>query len=204
MDSALSDHPADVLIEGPNLLGRGFHRYEQYQVRHPESAAHSRDVVRVGRVVAILAVDLARDEIVLIREFRLGAHLATGRGDVIEVPAGRVEEDEPPADAARRECMEEAGVAPEKLVSLFSVMPSPGMSDEHQFFFLALVDASKVPPEAGAADENERTRPLRVPIGDALRALERGDLCYGAAVFALQWLALNRARLSDIARDGVR
>ena len=202
MDDVLSDHPADVLIEGPNLLGRGFYRYEQYRVAHPGDAARWRDVVRVGRVVVILAINLERDEIVLIREFRLGAHLATGRGDVVEVPAGRVERDESLADAARRECLEEAGVAPEKLVPLFSVMPSPGMSDEHQFFFLALVDASKVPPKAGSAREHEQTRPMHVPIDDALRMLERGELCYGAAVFALQWLALNRARLGDIVRRG--
>jgi ADP-ribose pyrophosphatase len=202
MDDALSDHPADVLIEGPHLLGRGFYRYEQYQVARAGDDAHSRDVVRVGRVVVILAVDLARDEIVLIREFRLGAHLATGKGDVVEVPAGRVEGDEPLAEAARRECLEETGVAPGKLVPLFSVMPSPGMSDEHQFFFLALVDASKVPEQAGATHEHEETRPMRVCIDDALGALERGHIHYGAAIFALQWLALNRGRLAEIARRG--
>src|SRR5438477_10017594 len=101
MDDALADHPADVLLGEPQLLGCGFYRYEQYQVALPGGQARSRDVVRVGRVVVILAIDLARDEIVLIREFRLGAHLATGEGDVVEVPAGRVEGDEPLAEAAR-------------------------------------------------------------------------------------------------------
>ena len=85
---------------------------------------------------------------------------------------------------------------------LFSVMPSPGMSDEHQFYFLALVDASKVPERAGAAHEHEETRPMRVRIDDALSALERGHIHYGAAIFVLQWLALNRGRLADIVRNG--
>mgnify|MGYP001119557514 CR=1 FL=1 len=38
---------------------------------------------------AVLPIDLDRDEIVLIRQFRLGAHLALGKVDLVEVPAGR-------------------------------------------------------------------------------------------------------------------
>ena len=64
----------------------------------------TRDVVRVGRVVVIVPVDLERDEVVLIRQFRLGAHLAIGQGDLVELPAGRVEHGEELVDAARREC----------------------------------------------------------------------------------------------------
>jgi ADP-ribose pyrophosphatase len=70
------------------------------------------------------------------------------------------------------------------------------------FFFLAAVDASQVPERAGAADEQEDTRPLRVPIDRALKALEEGSLHYGAAIVSLQWLALNRAKLAEIVKRG--
>ena len=83
---------------------------------------------------------------------------------------------------------------------IFDLMPSPGSSDEHMFFFLGVVDAAKVPERAGAAHEQENTRPLRVPIGRALEALKAGRLHYGAAVLGLQWLALNRHRLREIRR----
>jgi ADP-ribose pyrophosphatase len=59
-----------------------------------------------------------------------------------------------------------------------------------------------VPARAGAAHEQEDTRPLCVPIERALEALKAGELHYGAAVLALQWLALNRGRLREIARMG--
>ena len=199
-DSDLSDAAVEVELAGPENRGGGFFRYERYRVQL-DSATAVRDTLRVGRIAVILPIDLGRDEIVLIRQFRLGAHLALGRGDMVEVPAGRVEPGEDVAGAARRECQEEIGVVPHALVPLFDLMPSPGSSDEHMFFFLGTVDASKVPERAGAAHEQEHTRPLRVPISRALDALKAGNLHYGAAVVALQWLALNRGRLTEIARQ---
>ena len=71
-------------------------------------------------------------------------------------------------------------------------------------FFLGVVDAAKVPERAGAAHEQEETRPMRVPIDRALAALAAGGLHYGAAVLGLQWLALNRDRLAEIARRAHR
>jgi ADP-ribose pyrophosphatase len=196
----LSDRALAAQVEGPELLANGYRPYERFRVTLPNSDAgvHERDIVRVGKVVAIVAVDLKRDEIVLVREFRIGAHLATGRGDLVQVPAGRVEKDERLIDAARRECLEEAGVEPTKLVELFGVMPSPAMSDEHHTYFLASVDASKVPEKAGLAAEREETRPIRVKIDDALAAMNSGSMQYGAARFGLQWLQINRGRLAEL------
>ena len=70
------------------------------------------------------------------------------------------------------------------------------------FFFLATVDASKIPERAGLADEQEYIRPRSVPIERALEALEAGTLHYGAAIVSLQWLALNRAKLAEIVQRG--
>ena len=194
----LADAAVEAKLTGPENRGSGFYRTERYRVML-DGATRELDTVRIGRVVVIVPVDLDRDEIVLIRQFRLGAHLALGKGDVVEVPAGRVERGEDVAAAARRECLEETGVAPQALVPILELMPSAGSSDEHMFFFLAVVDASKLPERAGAADEHEDTRPMRIPIDRALEALRAGGLHYGAAVISLQWLALNRSRLRDIA-----
>jgi ADP-ribose pyrophosphatase len=198
----LSDRPADAALSAPELIGRGRYDYERYRVRFAgQDRGMTREVVRVGPVVVILPIDLARDEVVLIRQYRLGAQLALGQGDMVEVPAGHVEPGEEPAEAALRECREETGLTPQRLVPLFSLMPSAGMSDEHMSFFLALVDAGSLPARAGAPHENEETRPMRVPVDRALAALAAGQLHYGAAIAALQWLALNRARLPETARE---
>ena len=201
-ESDLADAAVEVTLAGPEPRGGGFFGYQRYRVQI-DGQEVQREVLRVGRVVVIVPVDLQRDEIVLIRQFRLGAQLSLGLGDVVEVPAGRVEPNEDVTAAALRECQEEIGVLPERLVPIFDLMPSAGSSDEHMFFYLATVDAVKVPERAGAAHEQEETRPLRVSIDRALAALAKGGLHYGAAVVSLQWLALNRPRLAEIARSGV-
>ncbi|NVO14212.1 MAG: NUDIX hydrolase [Rhodoplanes sp.] len=197
----LADTPAEVRLDGPELIGPGFRRFERYSVTIDHGgtpATMSRDILRIGRTVGIIAVDLGRDEIVLIRQFRLASHLATGRGDILEVPAGYVDHGEAPAAAAHRECIEEIGVAPRALREVFSFMPAPGMLEELATIFLVSVDAAQVPDQAGADHEIEHTRPIRVPIDEAIAALGAGTIFNGYLIIALQWLALNRGRLGGL------
>src|SRR5512143_281805 len=110
-DSDLTDLTADVAVSQPELLASGYRDYQRYRLTltgvDGAPAAQVRDILRAGKVVAVLPVDLARDEIVLIRQFRLPAHLANGRGSLLEAVAGRVEPGESLREAARRECTEE-------------------------------------------------------------------------------------------------
>jgi ADP-ribose pyrophosphatase len=199
----IADDRADVEIAGRELLAEGFRSYERLRVRRSgENVARPLDVLRSGPAAAVLPIDPGRDEVVLLRQFRLAAHLANGRGNLVEIVAGHVEADEQPAEAARRECVEEIGVAPGLLVELFTYLTSPGMSDEEIILFLGVVDASGVPERAGAAAEHEETVPMRVPIDAALAALANGTVRNGPLIIALQWLALNRGRLSEIVRMG--
>jgi ADP-ribose pyrophosphatase len=199
---ALADGPADVIVSAPKVLAKGYHSLERFSMtlRSPgrDPLASVRDVLRVGKVTAVLPLDLARREIVLLRQFRLPAHLATGLGELTEIVAGHVEDGETPAEAGLRECVEEIGVRPSALYELFQFIPVPGASDEHAYLYLGLVDASAIPERAGAADEKEATRPMRVPIDTALAALERGVMRNGFLLMALQWLAINRDRLDAI------
>ena len=202
MPDVLADRPADVSVSPPTVLAEGFHDLERFSVelRSPdgETVSSLRDVLRVGKVTAVLPIDLARGELVLIRQFRVAAHLATGKGELVEIVAGHVEAGETPAQAAMRECVEEIGVRPTALYRMFEFLPAPGSIDEYATLFLGTVDAAGVPERAGAADEKEATRPMRVPIETAIAALERGTMHNGFLILALQWLALHRDRLDAI------
>src|ERR1700760_1664873 len=91
----VADSAVEADVSAPKLLAHGYRDYQRFIVRLPGAPqAQQRDVLRGGRVVAMLPVDLKRDEIVLIRQFRLAAHLGNGLGEMVEVPAGRVDPDE--------------------------------------------------------------------------------------------------------------
>jgi ADP-ribose pyrophosphatase len=197
-DPEITDEPADVVIEGREVLARGFRPYERVRARHADGDIETRDVLRAAAAVAVLPIDLARDEVVLIRQFRLPAQLANGTGDLVEIVAGHVEANESARETARRECIEEIGVAPQALIELFSYLTSPGLIDEEITLFLGIVDATRAALAQGG--EREASALLRVPIDAALSALAAGAVRNGPLVVALQWLALNRHRLADIAR----
>jgi ADP-ribose pyrophosphatase len=202
--SSLADEPADAAVSAPELLSDSFRRYERYQVELTTADGaplpQRREVLRVGRVIGVLALDPSRAEVVLIRQFRLAAQLSTGKGELVEIVAGHVESGEAPVAAAQRECLEEIGVAPRALYELFSFMPAPGMLEEYATLYLALVDAADVPLAAGAVHENEQTRPLRVAVDDAIAALADNSAQNGYLILALQWLALNWPRMDEFLR----
>ncbi|OYZ88591.1 MAG: hypothetical protein B7Y01_04580 [Xanthobacter sp. 17-67-6] len=187
---AHGDAAAEVEVSAPHLLGQGFRDYLRYDVRlhhEPGGAAEAsqRDIVVGGRVVAVLCFDPARDRVVLIHQFRLAAHLATGRGRMVEIVAGRVDPGEAPAAAAQRECLEEIGIAPTRLEELFKFMPTPGVTDEICTLYLGIVDSHALPARAGLAHEHEVTAPFTLGLDRGVhheRAVARKDVCYEAVV----------------------
>jgi ADP-ribose pyrophosphatase len=193
----LADRPADVALSPPEALAKGFFDYQRFRLM-VQGLAQTRDVVRAGKVAAVLPVDPVRDEIVLIRQFRLPAYLANGCGDLIETVAGRVEPGEEPAETARRECAEEIGVEPSGLIELFTYLTTPGLTDEEVTVFLAAVDAARVPEHTHVGDE--RIDVVRVSIDAAIEASALGTLRNGPLIIGLQWLALNRGRVADMLR----
>ena len=203
MDGGIADDKADVAVAAPELLAKGFRPYERLRFTVAGDATpRTADILRAGPAAAVLPVDPGRDEIILLRQLRLAAHLANGKGQLVEIVAGHVEGNEQPIATARRECVEEIGVAPSPLIELFSFFTTPGMSDEKITLFLGIVDASRVPRQAGLAAEHEQTLLTRVPIDAALAVLAGGAIHNGPLIVALQWLALNRSRLPEIVRKG--
>ena len=179
-DPRIADESADVVIEGREVLARGFRPYERVRARQAGGEVETRDVLRAGAAVAVLPIDLAREEVVLIRQFRLPAQLANGKGDLVEIVAGHVEANEAHRDTARRECIEEIGVAPQALIELFTYLTSPGLTDEEITLFLGIVDAALAALAEG--DEREASALLRVPIDAALSALAAGTVRNGPLV----------------------
>ena len=98
----------------------------------PNGKKSIRDVVESGNAVVILPID-EDNNTYLVRQYRYAQDM-----ELLEAPAGKMESDEEPSDCAIRELREETGLSAEKLISLGSIMPSPGFLTELLHLFLAI------------------------------------------------------------------
>jgi ADP-ribose pyrophosphatase len=200
----LADRPAEITLSQPKVLASAYRDYHRYHVTiRPHGAppvSQERDVLIAGKVVVVMPIDIVRQEIVLIRQFRLPAHLANGCGDLVEFVAGRVEPNETLVDAARRECREEIGIAPEQTLQLFTYLTTPGLTDEEITIFVGAINMVAVREGPRVTPDGEHLHVGRAPIEDAIRALTRGVIHGSPVVIGLQWLALNREQLPRLLR----
>ena len=191
------------LIERRSLY-EGFRRYTEFDFRednHPtggsgDPSGHApirREMLESHRTIAVLAYDVDSGDLVLIRQFRLGAHLATGRGMLVEIVAGYVDEGEDAETAARRELEEETGLTALAMEKAATFLPSPGMTTEFVTFYVAAVDASRLPEKTGA-DMDEKIFPFRCTLDAALEAADNFEISNVFTLLALNWYARNRAR----------
>jgi ADP-ribose pyrophosphatase len=106
-------------------------------VRFPDgSVSNEFDIVRhpgASAIVPFMSDPTGDDpQLLLLRQYRYAAG-----GYIYEIPAGRLDEGESPADCAARELKEETGCTAEKLVPLTSMFTTPGFTDEVIHLFMA-------------------------------------------------------------------
>ena len=80
---------------------------------------------------AVVALD-ERDQVCLVRQYR---HVASGY--IWELPAGKIDNREPPVRTAQRELEDEAGIRAQSWFSLGTILSSPGVFDETIHLWLA-------------------------------------------------------------------
>lgn len=168
---------------GSRTVGRGkILDYQRLHLLTDNGISVVRDVVRHRGGVGILPV--WGEEVTLIRQYRA----AVGE-DVLEIPAGKLEEDEmEPVEAARRELLEETGLVAERMIDLGEILPSPGYTDERISLFAAegLAEGRRSPDGA----EEEVAKVDRVNFREALEMIESGDIRDAKTVVALlRWTA---------------
>lgn len=149
-----------------------------------------------GDAVTVLPYDPARDEVLLIAQWRAGPH---ARGDShpwpLEVIAGRLDAEESAEDAARREAREEAGLELTALEPIGGYYPSPGVMAEHITSYLALADLSGAGGVHGLEAEGEDIAAIRLGFDEAMALLDRGAVNSATAMISLLQLARRRDAL---------
>jgi 8-oxo-dGTP pyrophosphatase MutT (NUDIX family) len=154
-------------------------RVERFRYEDGEEA--EREVVAHPGAVAVLAVD--GEALILVRQPRE----AVGEPDLLELPAGKLDEGEDPLATARRELAEEVGKGAGRWERVKSFYTSPGFTDEECHVYLAedLHDAE------ADADENERIEIVRWPLDRLDDAIE--ECRDSKTLIGLLWLRARRA-----------
>ncbi len=183
----------------------GYFRVDRYRLRHRKfdggwTAPQSREIFERGHAAAVLLYDPARDAVVLIEQFRIGAYTAQLEPWLIETVAGIIEPGEDAEGVVRREAVEEAGCEITDLLPIGTYLMSPGGSSETIAFFCGRVDSAGAGGIHGLDHEGEDIRVVVLTSDEALARLEAGEIINANAVLPLQWLALNRERLRGIWR----
>ncbi|HLE44516.1 MAG TPA: NUDIX hydrolase [Methylomirabilota bacterium] len=159
-------------------------RREHYTL--PDGRPASLDAVRY-RHVAVVVPLLPDGRVVLLRQFR-----PIVAAVLWEVPAGTIEPGEAPEACARRELGEEAGYRAGRLEPLGEALADPGLTDERLFLFVAR-DLASVPRHLDADEQIEVTA---VPLAEAYRMIERGEILDAGTLVALLRLRLRSERAS--------
>ncbi len=115
----------DMLYEGKVFS------VEKRLILLPNHKKATRDVVITKNAVGILPIT-EDGKIILVKQYRSGP-----MKELLEIPAGKIEEGEDPLMAARRELQEEIGFDSDQMRFLTSVYVSPGILNEKIILYAA-------------------------------------------------------------------
>ena len=148
----------------------------------PQGEQLTRERFEPGHAVAALVFDTSKQQYIVTKQFRIGPE-----GDLLEIAAGMIDQDESPETAVRRELQEELGYEVDALTEIVKMWPSPGTSGETITVYYAEV-SHQSGAGGGLAAEHEHitivplTRPQLIaePWQDAKTLL------------AVQWVQLHK------------
>jgi ADP-ribose pyrophosphatase len=119
-------------------------------------------IVEHPGAVAILPIH-ANGDVVLLKQFR-----PTIGSEIYEIPAGTIEKGEAPLATAKREIIEETGFKAKKWTKIAEFYTAPGFCTELMHVYVA----QGLSPASADGDADEILKPVRMPIGTALKMIQ--------------------------------
>lgn len=163
------------LIHSETLMkGRAF-TIRRDTMKTPDGRETKFDIVEHGGSVIIIPVD-DDGNLLFVRQYRHAAGM-----DLLELPAGTRDGDEPFDQCAAREVREETGMEAGTLTYVGSFYLAPGYSTEYMGVFLA----TDLKPNPLEADADEFLSVEKIPVKQALQMAEHGDMLDAKTLAAL-------------------
>ncbi len=147
----------------------------------PDGKPCKREVVDHAGGASVLYV--REGKVLLVRQFRYPYMEET-----LEIPAGKLNPGEDPAQTAARELAEETGWQPASVEHMFTIYPTPGYSAEKIYIYRAHgVREGQVHP-----DEDEFVTAAFYPIDEVLSMIEKGEIKDAKTIIAVMSLRLQK------------
>ena len=127
----------------------------------------------------VAVVPVVEDWVILIRQFRIAINR-----HILEIPAGRLEGDEAPAERALAELEEEVGYRAGRLVLAHTYFASAGFTNERMHIYLAF-DLQKT---AQNLEFDEWVEIVFLPIGEIAARLATGEIEDAKTIIGLRAL----------------
>lgn len=163
------------LIKSETLLqGRTF-KVRRDTLKTPDGRETKLEIVEHGGSVVLVPVD-QEGNLLFVRQYRHAA----GK-DVLELPAGTRDKDEPYGECAAREIREETGMEAGRLEKIGEFYLAPGYSTE----FMAVFLATQLKHNPLQADEDEFLQVEKIPLKQAIEMAEHGEVADAKSLAAL-------------------
>lgn len=147
----------------------------------PDGKPCKREVVDHAGGASVLYV--REGKVLLVRQFRYPYMEET-----LEIPAGKLNPGEDPAQTAARELAEETGWQPASVEHMFTIYPTPGYSAEKIYIYRAHgVREGQVHP-----DEDEFVTAAFYPVDEVLSMIEKGEIKDAKTIIAVMSLCLQK------------
>lgn len=181
-----------IRIVGEQLLSDDYASLKKisYEQRRRDGGwqRQEREVYANAGGAAVLLYDPGRRNVLLTRQFRIGARLAGHDGFLIEVPAGMLD-DANPDQRVRAELCEETGYRAKEVRKVLAFMPNPSSLTEIVHCFLGEYERSDKKEEGGGnEEEGEDIEVLEIDVDEAFRMTEDGRIVDAKTVILLQRL----------------
>ncbi|MBN1298851.1 MAG: NUDIX hydrolase [Actinobacteria bacterium] len=136
------------------------------EVKLPNGKTATREKVSHPGAVAVVPVN-KNNEVILVKQYRYPIE------DVlIEIPAGKLDKNEPTHICAERELHEEAGAVDGKLDHLLTIYTSPGFSDEKMEIYIATGFKEK----DNKPDHDEFLSIIKVSMKKCIDMISKGEI----------------------------
>ena len=184
LESRARGATSDALISSTRIHKGKIIELDSDRIRYPDGSEAEVDIVRhsgASAIVPFLSDPEGEDpQILLLRQYRYAAD-----GYLYEIPAGRLDPGETPADCAARELKEETGCTAKQMEPLITMVTTPGFTDERIHLFMA----TELTRGEATRESDEFADVMIMRLSEALELIQKGEIVDGKTALGILYAA---------------